>query len=171
MNRILLSAGRDLPLLENIQIVFYRTRISHTKYRSCFLCLTFFFFFLTLSSLLEQAKNTVFPPSDLLLIVVIQLNFWNLHCSITLWKQHFFLAAAMFSLAQFRRFLGWDFRLSPSLASSGTQECVCGSNVQIFKVAAAFVLGKKLQWNRFSKFYLHRSFFILVFRKLLRKNT
>lgn len=75
----------------------------------------------------------------------------------------------MFSLAQFRRFLGWDFRLSPSLASSGTQECVCGSNVQIFRVAAAFVLGKKLQWNRFSKFYLHRSFFYSCFQKITEK--
>lgn len=69
----------------------------------------------------------------------------------------------MFSLAQFWRLLEWDFRLSSSVASSGAQECVCGSNVQIFRVVAAFVLGKKLQWNRCSKFYLHRRFFLSLF--------
>lgn len=43
VNRSILSAGLGLPLSENIQIIFYRTRISHTKYKSCFLPLTFIF--------------------------------------------------------------------------------------------------------------------------------
>lgn len=86
------------------------------------------------------------------------LKLTSVDCSNNFAEPTIFLFAAMFFLAQFRWLLG-EFRLSSSVACYGVQECVCGSNVQIFRVVAVFVLGNKLQYNWFSKFYLVRLFF------------